>query len=100
MKNKRIPIAVLTMVMVSSAFLVTTASAAWNLPNYPVSLTVGAGQLPVVVTLSGIVGRYDVTNGPYTGYCIELGVPVVTPNTAVLVGTNGAVLFQLRIPVF
>ena len=76
MKNK-IVLAIVVMALVSSLFLVT-ANAACNLPA-SVTLTVGAGNPPVIITLSGIVGSYDIANGPYTGYCIELGTAVGPP---------------------
>lgn len=76
MKNK-IVLTIVVMALVSSLFLVT-ANAACNLPA-SVTLTVGAGNPPVIITLSGIVGSYDIANGPYTGYCIELGTAVGPP---------------------
>jgi len=92
MKGRETLTAFLTIVIASSAFLITTASATWQIPTYPVSLAYGTCQPPFVITLSGISGDYSVTNGVYTGYCIELGVPAATykPYTAMLMQTDGA----------
>jgi hypothetical protein len=78
MKSKTTVVAVLTIAVLSSMFLLNPVNAACNLPA-SVTLSIGAGDPPVVITLSGIVGSYDIANGPYTGYCVELGTAVGPP---------------------
>ena len=89
MKSKTKIISVLAIALVSSLILLSPAIAACNLPPTPVTMTVGTGEAgPIEITISGIVGTYDVANGPYTGYCAELGVEIVSPTSVMLVCTD------------
>lgn len=99
MKNKTRSIAILAIALLSSMFMVTTVNATCvNLPTDPVTLVFTLGpiypielRLPGIATLSGVPAGYDVTNGPYTAYCVELGVYIAegTPYSALLTCTAG-----------
>jgi hypothetical protein len=74
MKTKLITIAVIGLLMLSSATLLATVKAEpWpNLPLTPVQLTVVDGTTSYFIsTLSGVPAGFDVTNGVYPGWCTE-----------------------------
>jgi hypothetical protein len=88
MKSKTIVAVILTIALIASMLMVATVSAACNLPSDPVTVTVGPPVPPLAITLSDVPAGYDVTNGVYTGYCTELGIPLVSPITATLECTD------------
>lgn len=83
---KRTKILVLAMsILAVSGLLAFSANAAPfpNLPNTPVTVTVlvGPNTYPLIIGLSNVPAGYDVTNGPYTGWCHDLltGITPFTP---------------------
>ncbi|MFX1362825.1 MAG: hypothetical protein ACFE7A_05185 [Promethearchaeota archaeon] len=97
MKNKTIFAAILIVLMSSLFTLAPVNASGLNLPTDPVTVVFTWGplypieeRLPGTATLSDVPPGYDVTNGPYTAYCIELGVYIVegTPYSAILTCIN------------
>jgi hypothetical protein len=82
MKTKTIVITVISVLMLSG-ILMTSAIAADpfpNLPPTPVTITQGPLTIytyPFDSTLSGVPAGYDVANGVYVGWCVDL-VGIVT----------------------
>ncbi|MEM2143951.1 MAG: hypothetical protein QW279_01200 [Candidatus Jordarchaeaceae archaeon] len=91
MKVLKTAILMLTLILLPS-MLLATASAGCYLPPPPVTMSVGPWPpLPTTITLTDFGSGYDVQSGvPYTGYCIELGIPVATPTQVTLVCTDSA----------
>jgi len=75
MKTKHVSIVIMALLMLSYATLLVTVQAApWpNLPPAPVQLTVTDGTLSYFVsTLSGVPVGFDVQNGAYPGWCVDM----------------------------
>jgi hypothetical protein len=74
MKTKYAVIAILALLMLSNATLLTTVKATdWpSLPPGPVQLTVVDGTASYFIsTLSGVPPGFDVHNGDYPGWCVD-----------------------------
>jgi len=75
MKTKYISIVILALLMFSNVTLLASVKAvAWpNLPATPVQLTVVDGTTTYFVsTLSGVPAGFDVQNGVYPGWCVDM----------------------------
>lgn len=107
MKTKKMSIALVTFLMLSIV-LIGTASAAsactttdypkttqcsWQdyssclkLPKTVTATLTGPGTYPFTTTLSGVTSGFDVANGAYSGWCIQLTIPIHagTPYSATL----------------
>jgi hypothetical protein len=76
MKTKHIAIAIIAIVMLSSPLFASAvlASASWpKLPSNTVQLSVVDGTDSYFIsTLSGVPGGFDVYNGEYAGWCVDM----------------------------
>jgi hypothetical protein len=77
MKTKRFVVALLAFLMVSGIAMTTVNAAVWmpNLPTDPVTLEITnmtPWTFPFVIALSDVPTGYDVSDGSYTGWCVDV----------------------------
>jgi hypothetical protein len=76
LKTKKLAITVLSFLLLSGILMTAVSAAPWpNLPASPVTLEITnmtPWTFPFVIALSNVPGGYDVSNGAYTGWCVDL----------------------------
>jgi hypothetical protein len=76
MKTKKLVIAVLSLLMLSGIVMTAVKADPWpSLPTSTVTLEITnqtPWTFPFVIALSNVPGGYDVSNGEYTGWCVDI----------------------------
>jgi hypothetical protein len=76
LKTKKLVIAVLSFLLLSGILITAVTAKTWpSLPNKAVTLEITnltPWTFPFVIALSGVPGGFDVSDGLYTGWCVDV----------------------------